>query len=141
MWVARNKTGELCLFTGATPPVRNKPLEHPRSLYWGYNMNSDDDIIPLYKNIVDEFYNNSVFEEMFKNLKWKDDPIEVVMHERFPVNEITCLDCGTRFKYTAKDVESFTYEECEDLWNAGVFGRGDCVKCPDCGKYVIISHY
>lgn len=136
MWIARNKIGTLCLFTRQTPPARNKPLDDPHSHFWEYNSGSLSGIIPLFKPRGYEVYNDSIFEEMFKNLKWEDEPIEIAIHERFPVHETTCLDCGTTFKYTTKDVESFTHEE---PWNAGYFETEDWVKCPECGKYISLN--
>lgn len=130
MWITRNKrdtyeSDSLVLWLDDEKPTRKDNGDGNYQYWFGI---CGVDLQPYTK----------VWYDKYKYLKWEDEPVEVVIHERFPVHETTCLYCGTRFKYTSKNIETFT---SENPWNAGEFEHEDWVQCPDCGKYVTLSHY
>lgn len=127
MWIARDKDGILNLHV--IKPFRDydKWCTSGYEPELKYYIQNEGYLMPTFVRIPDDLF------PQFKDLSWEDEPVEVVIHERFPVHKATCPKCNTIFKYTGKDVEITTNE---NPWEAGYIEQEEWVKCPECGKYV-----
>lgn len=113
MWVARNKNGDLGLFT-------DKPFRYDDKVWCtkhGWYMRLDNDS-----------YGD------FDDLKWDNEPIEVELN-RVNRHFTQCDKCGKAFSYLPRDVHSFT--ACLQP-SSGYEDEFEYVICPNCKSEVYL---
>lgn len=126
MWIARNKDNSLFCFN--SKPIRT---DYNEVGWHGWVPNYEEhSTIPINEAMVCDSYMR-LCESSFQQLKWEDEPEEIVISLKNPAIKHICCKCGKEFKYHREDIKE--WNDCQP--SSGYEYGTEYVNCPYCEGY------